>query len=275
MKRAILLVVVLVLIAGVVSAAAAAVPSSVHESGTGIQNSTVQEAGQGSEQGQQVGLNDSGQGTPQGQPEGLNASGPGIENVQQEQVQQETQNVGGVNETIRVQQREEVRAQNVSELRELVQQREQEMNQEIQALEEHQQLVYQNQNRVRLAVQSLFAMEELVGSIGPQVSQIADEINTSVQATIQAEERIQARNTIVRFFAGGDEAAAQEIEQQVIQNQERIRELQQLQEECDCDEQVRAILQEQIQNVEQEQTRLQQVAQNELTDKGLFGWLWK
>jgi hypothetical protein len=259
MKRAIPLMVVFVLIAGMVSAAAA-VPSSVHEPGTGIQNSELQEAGQGSEQ---------------GQPEGLNASGPGTENVQQEQVQQETQNVGGVNETIRVQQREEVRAQNVSELHELVQQREQEMNQEIQALEEHQQLVYQNQNRVRLAVQSLFAMEELVGSIGPQVSQIADEINTSVQATIQAEERIQARNTIVRFFAGGDEAAAQEIEQQVIQNQERIRELQQLQEECDCDEQVRAILQEQIQNVEQEQTRLQQVAQNELTDKGLFGWLWK
>jgi hypothetical protein len=273
MKRAIPLVVVLVLISVVVSATAA-VQSSIHEPGTGIQNPELQEAGQGSEQGQQAGLNESGQGAPQGQQVGLNETSPGTENVQQVQVQQETQNVG-VNETIRVQQREEVRAQNVSELHELVQQREQEMNQEIQALEEHQQLVYQNQNRVRLAVQSLFAMEELVGSIGPQVSQIADEINTSVQATIQAEERIKARNTIVRFFAGGNEAAAQEIEQQVVQNQERIRELQQLQEECDCDEQVRAILQEQIQNVEQEQTRLQQVAQNELNDKGLFGWLWK
>jgi len=270
MKRAILLVVVLVLIAGVVSAAAT-VQSSVYEPGAGMQNPELQEAGQGSEQGQQEGLNESGQGAPQGQQGGLNETSPGTENVQQER---ETQNVE-VNETIRVQQREEVRAQNVSELHELVQQREQEMNQEIQALEEHQQLVYQNQNRVRLAVQSLFAMEELVGSIGPQVSQIADEINTSVQATIQAEERIQARNTIVRFFAGGDEAAAQEIEQQVIQNQERIRELQQLQEGCDCDAQVRAILQEQIQNVEQEQTRLQQVAQTELDDKGLFGWLWK
>ena len=272
MKRAIPLVVVLVLIAGVVSVAVG--QSGLHEPGTGIQNPELQEAGQGSEQGQQEGLNESGQGTPQGQQEGLNETSPGTEQAQQVQVQQETQNEG-INETIRVQQREEVRAQSVSKLQELVQQREQEMNQEIQTLEEHQQLIYQNQNRVRLAVQSLFAMEELVGSIGPQVSQIAEELNTSVQATIQAEERIQARNTIVRFFAGGDEAAAQELEHQVIQNQERIRELQQLQEECDCDEEVRTILQEQIQNVEQEQTRLQQVAQDELNDKGLFGWLWK
>ncbi|MBN1761492.1 MAG: hypothetical protein JW878_00220 [Methanomicrobia archaeon] len=273
MKRAILLVVVLIVLTSVVSLAVG--QSGIHEPGTEILNPELQEAGQGSEQGQQAGVNESGQGsTPQGQQAGLNETSPGTEQVQQEQVQQETQNIGE-NETIRVQQQEEVRAQNVSELHELVQQREQEMNQELQALDEHQQLVYQNQNRVRLAVQSLFAMEELVGGIGPQVSQIAEELNTSVQATIRAEERIQLRNTIVRFFAGGDEAAAQEIAQQVIQNQDRIRELQQLQEECDCDEEVRAILQEQIQNVEQEQTRLQQVAQSELDDKGLFGWLWK
>lgn len=269
MKQAIPSVLVLILFLSVVSAAAAA-QSGIYEPGTGLQGAELNETGQG----QQAGLNESGQGVNQSQQAGLNESGQGIGQTQQEQVEQETQNVGE-NATLQIQQREEVRVQNASELHEMIEQREREMNQEIQSLEEHQQLVYLNQNKVRLAVQSLFAMEELVGSIGPQVSQIADEINTSVQATIQAEERIQARNTIVRFFAGGDEEAAQEIEQQVIQNQERIRELQQLQEECDCDEQVRAILQEQIQNVEQEQTRLQQVALNELNDKGLFGWLWK
>jgi len=269
MKITIPSVLVLILFLSVVSAAAAA-PSGIYEPGTGLQGAELNETGQG----QQAGLNESGQGVNQSQQAGLNETGQGNGQTQQEQVEQETQNIGE-NKTIQIQQREEVRVQNASELHEVVEQREREMNQEIQELEEHQQLVYQNQNKVRLAVQSLLAAEELIGGVGTQVSQIAEEINTSVQVTIQAEERIQARNTIVRFFAGGDEGAAQEIEQQVIQNQERIQQLQQLQEECDCDEQVRAILQEQIQNMDHEQTRLQQLALNELNDKGLFGWLWK
>ena len=106
MKLTIPLVVAVILISGMVSAAVG--QSGIHEPGTGIQNSELQEASQ------QAGLNESGPGTPQGQQEGLNESSPGAEDVQQEQVQQETQNVGE-NETIRVQQREEVRAQNVSE----------------------------------------------------------------------------------------------------------------------------------------------------------------
>jgi len=45
--------------------------------------------------------------------------------------------------------------------------------------------------------------------------------------------------------------------------------------QCDCGEEVKAMLQEQIQNMEQEQVRLQQLAQNEKKNKGVFGWLWK
>ncbi len=243
MKIATAIVVVLILITGMVSAVAAA-PSGIHEPGTGLQGAELNETGQG------------------------------IGQTQQEQVEQETQNVGE-NATLQIQQREEVRVQNSSELHEMIEQREREMNQEIQSLEEHRQLVYRNQNKVRLAVQSLLAAEELVGGFGTQVPQIAEEINTSVQATIRAEERINSRNSFLRFFAGGDEEAAQEIEEQVIQNQERIQQLQQLVEECDCDDEVRAMLQEQLQNMEQEQTRLQQLALNELNDKGLFGGLWK
>jgi hypothetical protein len=113
----------------------------------------------------------------------------------------------------------------------------------------------------------------LTGDIGRNVSQIAREFNNSVQATIRAEERIQTRNWLVRFFVGGDREAAEDIEQEVNRNRQRIQELKQLREECDCDEEVRNMLQEQIQNMEQEQNRLQQSAQNEKKDKGIFGWL--
>lgn len=259
MKIAISLVVALILITSVVSAAA---HIDVQGQGTGMQDTGLKDAGHGTSQDQQTGLNESGQGVNQSHQTGQNQTGQG------------TQNMSG-NMTIQVQQREEVRVQNGSGLHETIEQREREMNREIPALEEHQQQVYQNQNRVRLAVHSLVAAEEFVGDTGPQVSQIAEEINNSVQATIQAEERIQSRNSFVRFFVGGDEAAADEIEQHVIQNQERIRQLQQLVGESDCDEEVRAIMQEQIQNIEQEQTRLQEIARTEKSDSGLFGRLWE
>jgi hypothetical protein len=285
MSRAVVLMVACIVLALVLPATTA--QAGVHEPGTGLTNPDVQKTEQGatgqagsnaSEQGtnrsQQAGLNETGQGAAQGPQTSQNLSTPGTGEVQQEQVQQETQNIGE-NETIRVQQQEEVRVQNASELHEMLEQREREMNQELQTLDEPQQLVYQNQNRVRLAVHSLMATADLAGELGPQMVQLAEELDTSVNATIRAEERIQTRNTVVRFLVGGDAEAAREIEQQVLQNQERIRELQTLLGECTCDAEVRAILQEQLQNAEQEQLRLQQVAANELQDNGLLGWLWK
>ena len=167
------------------------------------------------------------------------------------------------------------RAQTTEQLRQMVQQRQQVMAQEMQGMDEAEQKVYQNQNRVREAVHSFLAMEDLVGGIGPQVREIARNFNNSVQATIRAEQRIERRSAVARFFAGGDEEAAAEIEERVNQNQERIQQLKQLREECDCGAEVKELMRAQIQNMEQEQTRLNELAQREKGSKGLFGWLWK
>jgi len=169
----------------------------------------------------------------------------------------------------------QVRAQTTEQLQQMMQQRVQQMAQEAQGLNEEQKNVYQNQNRVRLAVHSLLAMEDLVGGIGPQVREIATNFDNSVQATIRAEERVERRSAVARFFAGGDEEAAEEIEGQVNQNQLRVQQLKQLREECDCGAEVKEMMRQQIQNMEQEQTRLQQLAQSEKRSKGMFGWLWK
>lgn len=193
---------------------------------------------------------------------------------QQVQTEQETQNLGEES-TIMVQQRQQLRAQTKEELKQMVQQRKQEMNQELTGLGKNKEKVYKNQNQVRLAVHSLLAMGGLVGGIGPQVREIARNFNNSVQATIRAEEKIQIRSGFLRFFAGGDDKAAGELEQEINQNRQRIQQLNQLREQCDCDEEVKAMMREQIQNMEQEQNRLQQLAQKEKKSKGIFGWLWK
>jgi len=165
------------------------------------------------------------------------------------------------------------KARTMTEAREMVQQKKQEMNQEMQGLSNVQQKVYQNQNRVREAVQVLLALEDLAPGIGSQVSQIAREFNNSVQATIIAEEKIQKRSALVRFFMGGEKNAAEDMGQELTQNQQRIQELNQLEEGCACGEEVKAMMQEQIQNMEEEQERLQQLTNREKNAKGLFGWV--
>ncbi len=193
------------------------------------------------------------------------------EKDQQVDIEQQTKNQDDAQQ---IQTKEQIRTQ-INELKQEMQQKKQQMDNEAEGSKDKTQKVLQNQNQVRLAVHSLLAMGDLVGGIGPQVREIARNFNNSVQATIKSEEKIQTRSGFVRFFAGGDAKAAEELETEVNQNQQRIKELKQLKDQSDCDEEVKAMMQEQIQLMEQEQTRLQELAQAEKKSKGLLGWLWK
>jgi hypothetical protein len=163
---------------------------------------------------------------------------------------------------------------NATAVREMIQERKQEMEQALEGLEnEVEQSVYQNQNRVRLAVHSLLAIEDLVGGIGSQVSEIAQEFDNSVQATIKAEEKVKKRDGILKFFMGSDQEALQTMEEELNQNRTRIQELKELRSDCDCQEEVKNIFQEQVQNMEAEQNRLRQLVEEENKIKGVWGWV--
>ena len=167
-----------------------------------------------------------------------------------------------------------VRARNTEQLRTMIQEKQQVLSQQAQGIQdEKQQAVYQNQNKVKEAVHALLAAEELAGDVGPQMSQIAREFNGSVQATIISEEKIQNRGGITMFFFGGDKEAAEEIIQEVNQNQVRIQQLKELQKQCSYGPEAEEMIQEQIRNIVQEQTRLQTLADGQKSRKGLFGWL--
>lgn len=189
------------------------------------------------------------------------------------EVEVETEEEGSeeIEEKIPLNQR--TRARNQEELKLMIQQKQTEMNQQMNALSESEQNVYRNQNTVRATVHSLLAMEDLVGGIGRQVAEIAREFNNSVQKTIQAEQRIQNRNKLVRFLIGGDLEVAEELENEVFKNKAITEMLKGLRENCECDEEMKTIFQEQIQNLEKEQTRLQKLAQEEKSNRGIFGWL--
>jgi hypothetical protein len=160
-------------------------------------------------------------------------------------------------------------------VQEKIQAKEKELEDEMKGKTEKEQKVLQNQNQVRIAVHALLEMKDGIGGIGPQISEIAKHFENSVQKTIEAEEKLQTRSSFSRFFAGGDKLAAEKLELEVKANKEKVEQLKQLKEECECDEEAKALMQEQIQSMEQEQERLGEIAAKEKKSKGIFGWLWK
>jgi hypothetical protein len=234
------------------------------------QNNDNQAAGEDDSHPELIATMEPGQGN---QPEHTNinsSSGQG----QKVENELDTQNMGE-DQQLMIQERQQLMAQQKEDVKQQILQQKQAMQQELTQMKSKEQNVLKNQNQVRLAVHALLEMKDLVGGIGPQVSEIAKSYNNSIKETIQAEEKIQTRSALSRFFAGGDKKAAEDLEAQVAQNQERVMELKQLQQQCECDEEVKAMMQEQIQSMEQEQTRLRELADNEKKSKGLFGWLWK
>jgi len=229
-----------------------------------------QQAGQGQDDeqgnGQQGEVQDEEQRNEQGD-QVQNQQQEQVQTQEQEQTQTQVQNEEGLGNLKNGQQ---LRARN--ELKSMIQEKRGEMIEEIKSMKGNLQKAYENQNEVRTAVHALLAMEDLVGGIGKQVSEVAKQFNNSVQQTIKAEETIRNRNRIVRFFAGGDQETAEELQNLVDQNRIRLQQLKELKNQCDCEEEVRTLIQEQVQNMEQGQTKLQELIQNERDARGIWGW---
>ena len=170
--------------------------------------------------------------------------------------------------------RTQVRTQ--EDLQKSIRQKKQEMENITGTMTGGKKITYNNQNQVRLAVHALLSMENMTGGIGKNVSAIAIKYNNSIQSTLNAEEKIQTRSSITRFFFGGDETAAKTLDTTTIQNREQINNMNRLMLNCtNCTEEVKTLMQEQIRIMEQEQNRLETLAKNELNRKGIFGWIYK
>ena len=133
----------------------------------------------------------------------------------------------------------------------------------------------QNQKMAQVAVQTMEETASMFGKSEANISKVSNEIKNSFEITTRAEERIRSKSGFVKFFTGGDNEAAGLIAQEIVRNENRIRELNRLIDESDFDPQTKAILQEQVQNIEQEQLRLKLLAEEEIHNKGILGWIWK
>ena len=189
-----------------------------------------------------------------------------IQIQQQTQINQQEGNMSGTTQNI--QNQNQVTSNREQQVREIVQQKTQEVNSSMGNSP-------QNQKMAQVAVQMMESTASMFGKSEENISKISNEIKNSFEVTTRAEERIRSKSGFVKFFTGGDNEAAGLITQEIVRNENRIRELNRLIEESDFDPQTKAILQEQVQNIEQEQIRLKTLAGEEMQNKGILGWLWK
>ena len=132
--------------------------------------------------------------------------------------------------------------------------------------------VVKNSNPVRLAVHALLSSRSLIGGIGPEVSQIAKEVNDSVATTTVAETKIQSRGFLTRILFGGDSTSADVISRSVARNHVNIVKLTDLLNQASTTADVKVALETQITALADAQARLQALAEKEQKQWGFFSW---
>ena len=196
-------------------------------------------------------------------------------NVQTQQ-QTQTSNEGEGNQ-IQAQNQEQVQSgeetenqvqnQNQEENQEQVQQQQQQKNKGQANAEQH-------RSTVANFVQSLKGIADKEAGIGQQVSTVAQQQNQSASTTIQAMERIQVRSKVKTFLIGTDYKNLGTLRSEIVQTRNRLEQLNRLMENIQNEED-KTELQNQIQTLEQEQTRIEDFIKAQEGKFSLFGWLVK
>ena len=140
-------------------------------------------------------------------------------------------------------------------------------------LQNRNQNAVQNMSEVAKQVQQLLQVRT-TGGIGEQIRQIAQEQN---QAQTQIQEqlnKLESKNRLARFFSGTDYGAVKSLKVQLVQNQARIKQLEQLQNQMSNQEDV-TVVQATIRALIQENTSLQERITTEEQTISIFGWLFK
>jgi len=111
-------------------------------------------------------------------------------------------------------------------------------------------------------------------SLGPMVSNYAEDFNATLLAQMRDRDRIETRDPVTRFFFGGDAGAAANLSENVNATLLKIQTMEQALSDCStCDPEVVAALQDQLQQMQAQQFQILNQTQAEASDHGWFGWI--
>jgi hypothetical protein len=123
-------------------------------------------------------------------------------------------------------------------------------------------------------VHNLKEIGEIEGGIGQQVNVVAQAQNDSIAKVETSIDEINDRGGFVKFLVGPNYGSIAEIQTAITENQTRIKVLTGLVAQV-TDPVVKQVLQDQIKNFQQENTRLQTFVTESESSVSLFGWLVK
>ena len=132
----------------------------------------------------------------------------------------------------------------------------------------------QHRSAVANFVQSVLKVADREGGIGEQVRVIARQQNESATTTIQAMEKVQTRNKVKTFLLGSDYKNLGALRSELVQTNNRLEKLNSLMEKVKYKGD-KTELQNQIQTLEQEQTKIEAFVKSQEGKFSLFGWLVK
>jgi hypothetical protein len=135
--------------------------------------------------------------------------------------------------------------------------------------------IFENQDKIKIAVYSLLSMEKLIPSVGIIVSDLTIQINDSFTLTTDIENRIKSRGSLSRFFIGGNFKLADRLHLEIISIKDKFSLLEELSTRCSNLSEVEIFFNEQLHIIEEEQNRLQELVLSEKSSKGIIGWIWK
>jgi len=188
---------------------------------------------------------------------------------QNEEMNQE-QNTSTAGQQNQEQNQEMIQEQN----KEQNQEQNQEQNKEQSQKQQGQINAEQHRSTVANFVQSILQIADREEGIGQQVRVIAQQQNQSATATIQAMEKVQTRNKVKTFLVGTDYKNLGALRSETVQTRNRLEQLNRLMENVQ-NEGDKTELQNQIQTLEQEQTRIESFIKAQEGKFSLFGWLVK
>jgi len=147
-------------------------------------------------------------------------------------------------------------------------------NQNANQAQQRQMNVQEHKNAVADFVQNILQVADREGGIGQQIRIIAQEQNQSAGISIQAMEQVQARSRIKTFLLGTDYKNLGVLRSEVVQTRNRLEQLNRLMENVQ-NQAGQTELQGQIQDLEQEQEKIENFIEGQEGKFSLFGWLLK
>jgi hypothetical protein len=130
------------------------------------------------------------------------------------------------------------------------------------------------QNTVSSFVKNLLEVADREGGIGEQVRTIANQQNQSAEKTIQAMEQIQTRSKVKTFFIGSDYKNLGMLRSEIVQTRNRLEQLNKIMENVQ-NEGDKTELQNQIDTLKQEQTKIENFIKDDENKFSIFGWFVK